>query len=145
MTDLHYSIEIGAPREKVWDVMLGDATYREWTEVFMPGSYYEGDWSKGSKMLFLGPGNEGEKDGGMSAMVEENRSEEFISLKHHAEIRDGVEVPLETVGFENYTFEDVDGRTKVSIDLLGLPDEYAEMFNEAWPKALEKLKEIAER
>ncbi|MDB5265278.1 MAG: hypothetical protein JWN64_849 [Parcubacteria group bacterium] len=145
MTDLHYSKQINAPREKVWDVLLDDATYREWTSVFMPGSYYQGDWSEGSKMLFLGPAAEGEKEGGMVALVKENRSQEFISLEHHAEMRNGIEVPMESSGFENYTLQDKDGGTEVSIDLLHLPDEYAGMFNEAWPKALEKIKELAEK
>ncbi|MES2994943.1 MAG: SRPBCC domain-containing protein [Patescibacteria group bacterium] len=145
MTNLHYSTQINAPREKVWDVMLDDATYREWTAAFMPGSHYQGDWSEGSKMLFLGPAAEGEKEGGMAAVVHENRPHEYISLKYHAEIRDGVEVPMEGEGFENYTLEDKDGGTEVSIDLINLPDEYADMFNEAWPKALEKLKELAEK
>ena len=145
MTDLHYSTQINAPREKVWDVMLGDATYREWASVFMPGSYYQGDWSEGSRMLFLGPGAEGEKEGGMAAVVKENRPQEFISLEYHAEIRNGVEIPMEGNGFENYTLRDHDGGTEVSIDLLNLPDEYAGMFDDSWPKALEKLKEIAEK
>lgn len=125
--------------------MLDDATYREWTSVFMPGSYYQGDWSEGSKMLFLGPGPEGEKGGGMAAIVKENRPQEFMSLEYHAEIRDGVEVPMEGNGFENYSLTDKDGGTEVSVDLLNLPDEYARMFEESWPKALEKLKEIAEK
>lgn len=144
MTDLHYAIQINAPREKVWRALLEDATYREWTTVFMPGSHFEGDWSEGSKMLFLGPDPEGGKEGGMAAMVKENRPQEFISLEYHAEIRNGVETPMEGNGFENYTLEDKDGGTEVSIDLLGLPEEYKDMFNDAWPKALEKLKEIAE-
>ncbi len=145
MTNLHYAIQISAPREKVWDVMLGDATYREWTAVFMPGSYYQGDWSEGSKMLFLGPGAEGEAEGGMAAVVKEHRPHEFVSLEYHAEIRNGVEVPMAGNGFENYTLKDIDGGTEVSIDLLNLPDEYVDMFDESWPKALEKLKELAEK
>jgi uncharacterized protein YndB with AHSA1/START domain len=145
MTNLHYSTQINAPREKVWEVMLNDSTYREWTAVFMPGSYYQGDWSQGSKMLFLGPGADGQKEGGMAAVVKENRPQEFISLEYHAEIRDGIEVPMEGNGYENYTLQDKDGGTEVSIDLLNLPDEYADMFNDAWPKALEKLKELAEK
>ena len=40
--------------------MLADDTYREWTSAFHPGSYYKGDWSEGSKILFLGPGDDGE-------------------------------------------------------------------------------------
>ncbi len=145
MTNLHFSAQINAPREKVWDVMLNEATYREWTSVFMPGSYYQGDWSEGSKMLFLGPGKEGEKEGGMAAIVKENRPEEFISLTYGAEIHNGIEVPMKGEGFENYSLEDKDGGTMVSVDLLNLPDEYAGMFDEAWPKALELLKQIAER
>jgi len=145
MTNLHYSIQINAPREKVWDAMLDDATYREWTMVFMPGSYYQGDWSEGSKMLFLGPSPESGKEGGMAAIVKEHRPKEFVSLEYHAEIRDGVEVPMVGDGFENYTFEDKEGGTEVSVDLLNLPDEYADMFNEAWPTALEKLKELSEK
>ena len=96
-------------------------------------------------MLFLGPSEEGKKDGGMAAIVKENRPQEFISLEYHAEIRDGVEVPMEGNGYENYTLEDKDGGTEVLVNLLNLPDEYADMFNDAWPKALEKLKEIAEK
>ncbi len=145
MADLHYSKQINAPREKVWDVLLGDATYREWTSVFMPGSYYQGDWSEGSTMLFLGPGAEGEKEGGMKALVKENRAQEFVSLEYGAEIRNGVEVPMAGSGLENYTLQDKDGGTELSIDLLNVPDEYSDMFNEGWPKALEKLKELAEK
>lgn len=144
MTDLHYTLRIAAPREKVWNTMLEDTTYREWSSVFMPGSHFVGDWSEGSKMLFLGPGAPEEKEGGMAAIVAGNRPQEFISLQYHAEIRDGVEVPMEGTGYENYTFADIDGDTQITIDLLNLPDEYQEMFDAAWPKALEKLKELAE-
>ncbi len=145
MTDLHYTIHINTSREKVWDTMLGDVTYREWSSAFMPGSYFKGDWSEGSKMLFLGPDPDGGKEGGMVAMVKENRPQEFVSLEYHAEIRDGVETPMEGTGSENYTLEDNDGGTEVIIDLLNLPEEYKDMFNDMWPKALEKLKEIAEK
>lgn len=144
MADLHYSIHINAPRNKVWDVMLDEATYRDWTSVFMPGSYYQGDWSEGSTMRFLGPGAEGEKEGGMVAIVKEYRPQEFVSLQYLAEIRDGAEVPMQGTGLENYTLQDGEGGTDVAIDLLNLPDEYAGMFNESWPKALERIKELAE-
>jgi hypothetical protein len=124
--------------------MLSDATYREWSAVFMPGSYFKGDWSEGSMMQFLGPSPTGEGEGGMVSVVKENRPEEFISLEYHGEIFNGVETTYENPGYENYTLKDAEGGTEVLIDLLMLPDEFAEMFNDSWPKALEKLKEIAE-
>lgn len=145
MADLHFSTHIDAPREKVWHAMLNDATYREWTAAFMPGSYFTGDWSQDSKMLFLGPGEDGGPEGGMAALVKENRPLERISLAYQADIQDGKEVPWGEGGFENYTLEDEGDGTKVLIDVLNLPDGYADMFNDTWPAALGKLKEIAER
>lgn len=146
MVDLQFKIHINAPREKVWHAMLDDASYREWTYVFYPGSYFEGDWSAGSTMRFLGPSDkEGEQDGGMYATVVENRAPEFVSLQHRGEIQNGVDKPWDTNGFENYTFEEKDGGTEVIVDLLNLPEEFKDMFDDSWPKALEKLKEVAER
>lgn len=43
MKTLNYSINIKASKEKVWDIMLSDKTYREWTKVFNPTSHFEGD------------------------------------------------------------------------------------------------------
>lgn len=151
MQKIHFSIQIDAPKEKVWDVMLGDATYREWTEPFHAGSYYKGDWSEGSKMLFLGPDDNGKKDGGMVSRVKENRTHEYISIEHVGIVVDGVEDTTSedakkwTPAFENYTFTEKDGGTEVSVDMEAASDEYKDMFEGVWPKALLKLKEIVER
>ncbi len=147
MNKLHFSIFINAPREKVWDVMLADVTYRDWTSVFHPGSYYQGNWDKGSKMLFLGPEENGQSESGMLAEIAENRLHEFISIKHLGMIENGIEKPWgeETEGYENYTFVEKDGGTELLIDLSGIPNEYKEMFDDLWPKALMKLKEIVEK
>ena len=45
---------------------------------------------------------------------------------------------------ENYTFKEKDGTTEVLID-MDLHEEYREMFNNMWPEALQKLKELAEK
>lgn len=150
MNNLNYSIFIAAPRQKVWGAMLGDATYREWTKPFNPaGSYFKGDWSQGSRMLFIGVDPEtGKEDGGMVAEIAENRPHEFVSIKHLGELKDGVEVPWPDpgqAGLENYTLTDKDGGTEVLVEISNIPDEWAEMMNDMWPKALEKLKEIVEK
>ncbi|KND48891.1 MAG: hypothetical protein AB200_00490 [Parcubacteria bacterium C7867-005] len=150
MQKSHHSIFTNAPREKVWDTMLQDATYREWTKPFHEGSYYVGDWSEGSKILFLGPGPDGGKEGGMVAMVRENKPHEFISIEHIGMVSDGVEdttsdeVKKWTPAFENYTFTDKDGGTEVLVD-VDINDEYKEMFDVIWPKALQVLKELSEK
>lgn len=81
MEKLHFSVQIKAPKEKVWDTMLDDETYRKWTTAFSPGSYYEGSWDEGSKILFLAPDENG-KLSGMTSIIAENRPYEFISIKH---------------------------------------------------------------
>ncbi len=92
MIKLHFTIDINAPKEKVWDTMLSDKTYRKWTEIFNPdgGSYFEGNWDEGSKIRFIGPDENG-KLGGMSSRITVNKPYEYISIEHLGEIADGVE------------------------------------------------------
>ncbi|MES3031300.1 MAG: SRPBCC domain-containing protein [Patescibacteria group bacterium] len=151
MTTLHFSIFINAPREKVWHAMLDDASYREWTKPFNPGSYFEGNWEAGSAMKFLGCDDNGKPNaGGMYSMVRVNRPHEFISIEHVGMIQDGVidttsdMVKKWTPSFENYTFIEKDGGTEVKVD-VDIVDEMKDEFNGMWPKALEILKVVAER
>ena len=150
MQKLKVSIEINAPKEKVWNTMLDDKTYRMWTTPFNEGSYYKGDWSKGSKIIFLGPDPETGKEGGMVSRIAENKLYEFISIEHLGIIKDGVEdttsedVKKWTPTFENYTFQEKNGTTEVLVE-MDINDEYKEMFEGMWPKALQVLKEIAEK
>lgn len=153
MIKKHYSIQINAPREKVWDVMLQDATYREWTKPFNPpGSYYEGSWEEGSEIKFLGNAEDGSShSGGMFSRIKENRLHEFVSVEHIGMIdangnidTTSDEVKKWTPAFENYTFKDVEGGTEVLVD-MDLTEEYADMFDDTWPKALQVLKELAEK
>lgn len=149
MDKLRFSIVIGAPRKKVWDTMLGADSYRVWTDVFMPGSYYVGDWSKGSKMLFLGPGEKGGMYG-MVSRTKENRPYEYISIEHTGLVQDGKEdttsaAAKEWAGvLENYAFREKEGATEVLVD-VDTTDQDKEMFQNIWPKALQKLKELAEK
>jgi uncharacterized protein YndB with AHSA1/START domain len=150
MKKIHFKIDINASKEKVWDTMLEDATYREWTAPFNEGSYYKGDWTKGSEIIFLGPDPETGKEGGMVSRIAENKKYEFISIEHLGIIKDGVEdttseeVKKWTPAFENYTFKEKNGTTEVIVE-MDINDEYKEMFEGMWPKALQKLKELAEK
>ncbi len=150
MQKIHFSTVINAPKEKVWHAMLDDKSYREWTTAFNPGSYYKGDWSKGSKILFLGPNPDGSPgEGGMVSRIAENKPNEFLSIEHIGIVKDGVEDTTSaeakkwTPAFENYKFKEKDGATEVLVD-MDSADEYVEMFQGMWPTALKKLKELAE-
>jgi len=150
MQKLHFSITINAPKEKVWHTMLDDKPYREWTAAFNPGSYYKGDWSKGSKILFLGPDPKTGEEGGMVSRIAENKPYEFISIEHLGIVKNGVEDTTSeearkwAPAFENYTFKEKGGATEVLVE-MDIEDENKKMFEEMWPKALQKLKGIAEK
>lgn len=154
MNTLHFSTAIKAPVQKVWDTMLGDKTYRQWTAAFHEGSYFDGSWEKGSKILFLGPDESGKLSGMVSKIVE-NKPYEFISIEHLGEVVDGVEdttsdrVKAWAGSHENYTFHDNNGTTILDVDMEFDDNDkemakMVEMFNDMWPKALQKLKELAE-
>jgi hypothetical protein len=150
MRKLHFSILINASKDKVWHAMLDDQPYREWTKAFNEGSYYKGSWEKRSKILFLGPDPNTGEEGGMVSRIAENKPYEFISIEHLGIVQNGVEDTTSEAArqwapaFENYTFKDKDGATEVLVD-IDIEDEHTQMFNDMWPKALRKLKELAEK
>ena len=148
MSKLNFSIVIDAPISKVWDTMLEDKTYRTWTEEFSPGSHYIGNWNEGSKILFLGPSNDG-KIAGMVSRIKENKLHKYISIEHLGKVYDGVEdttsdrVKVWAGALENYTFINKDGKTELVVD-LDINAEFKEMFEGIWPKALQTLKSLCE-
>jgi hypothetical protein len=152
MKKLQYKITINSPATLVYDFMLGiknKSTYEQWTALFNPTSTFEGNWEKGSKMLFVGVDSKGEK-GGIVSRIAENIPNAFVSIHHYGllnagqEITEGPEVEKWANGFENYTFEEKDGITTVIVD-LDLTADFVDFMNETYPKALDKLKEICEK
>ncbi len=147
MEKLTFSTIINAPREKVWNTMLEKDTYNEWVAPFQEGSTYDGNWEEGSEIKFIGPSEDGNVSG-MYAVIAANRPYEFVSIKHLGELKNGEKNPWPVVegqeGYENYTFRDTEKGTEVIVDLI-VPAEWKDMFEEMWPRALDKLKEIAER
>lgn len=149
MKKIHKEIFINAPREKVWEVMLRDNTYREWTAEFNPGSYYKGEWRQGEKILFLGPGENG-AEMGMVSRIAEIREGEFVSIEHLGIYKNGVEDTESeearkwSPAFENYTLVEKDGGTVFVLD-QDIDENEEAMFSEMWDRALVSLKAIAER
>lgn len=138
---LHFSIDIAAPRDKVWRVLWDDASFRDWSSVFAEGSYAVSDWNEGSRIQFIDPSSHS----GMAGVIEKKRQGEFISFRHEAEIKDGkVQPPAEWSGaHENYTLTTNGGKTTVTVD-LDAPDEYRQMFEGKFPQALQRVKTLAE-
>lgn len=152
MEKLQFKVSINASTNKVYDSMLGisnKSTYEQWTALFNPTSTYEGSWTKGSKILFVGTDDKGEK-GGMVSEIFDNIPNKFISIRHYGlvksdvEITEGPEFEKWANGFENYTFGENNGITMVTVD-LDTTEDFLGYMNETYPKALDKLKEICEK
>ncbi len=148
MEKLEFEIEIKASTEAVYSAMLDEEKYREWTSVFNPTSRYEGSWEKGAKIRFIGVDSKG-NTAGMIARIRENIPNKFISIEHIGilnngeEILSGPEVDGWQGALENYEFISNGNMTtlKVSMDAN---ENFKEYFEETWPKALLRLKQICE-
>ncbi len=141
---IHFSVTINASGEKVWRVLLDDETYRIWTSEFAEGSYVVTDWKEGSKALFLTPdGN------GMVSRIAEHVPSRFLSIEHLGIVKEGVEdtesdeVKQWAGARENYLLREGNGVSELSIDVEVNNDE-KQTFEEIWPKALARVKELAE-
>ncbi len=152
MKKLEFKVIIDAPVSKVYDSMLGantKSTYEQWTSAFNPTSTYEGSWDKGNKILFIGVNEKGEK-GGIVSRIAENIPNQFVSIQHYGllkageEITEGPEVEKWANGFENYSYEEKNGKTTVTVDLDSTED-FEDYMQQTYPKALDKLKEICEK
>lgn len=152
MEKLQFIVSINAPVTRIYDFMLGissKSTYEQWTSLFNPTSTYEGNWDKGNKILFIGVDEKGEK-GGMVSRIAENIPNQFVSIQHYGlfkadkEITEGPDVEKWANGYENYTFEENNGTTTVTVE-LDTTEDFLGYMNQTYPKALAKLKEICEK
>ena len=143
MKTMHFSVEIEAPKEKVWEALWQDEHYRNWASPFSEGSYAESDWKEGSRVVFLSP--EGD---GMYSTIDKLVPNKFMSFRHIGMVRNGEEMPQDeqskawSGAKENYELKEQNGKTSVEVSVDTFDEEAS--FLKMFPKALNKLKEIAE-
>ncbi len=145
---LHFETIIENTPENILRIMLENESYSKWTKPFNPDSRFTGSWEKGERILFLGTGADG-KSGGMLCRIREHIPGKFLSIESLREVVDGKEVTGEGKGeawkgaLENYTLKPAGSQTLLCID-TDVPAEFRQFVEEAWPKALENLKELCE-
>mgnify|MGYP001185904397 CR=1 FL=1 len=145
MEHIRFSIDINAPREKVWKILWDDQFYKDWTSVFAEGSTAVTDWQEGSKVLFLDG-----KGSGMVSKIAKRTENEFMSFLHLGTVQEGKE-DLDTASSqgwsgatENYTLRGNNGNTTLEVD-MDITSGYKDYFTKTWPQALDKIKSIAEK
>ncbi|HLU92916.1 MAG TPA: hypothetical protein VKZ54_02275 [Membranihabitans sp.] len=149
---LQFREDINASSERVYDTMPGLSnveTYNQWTSEFNPTSTYEGNREKGAKSYFLGTDEDG-KRGGIVSEIADIIPQGFVSIRHYGildgdnEITDGPMVEKWRGGLENYTFRENKERTSVIVD-IDVTDDHLDYFNLTWPRAVNRLKDLAEK
>ncbi len=145
---LFFDIHIKASTDKVYRRMINEKHYADWTSLFAPGSHFKGSWTKASKIQFLAPDEKGNM-GGMVSRIRENIPGRFVSIEHLGLVENDIEITTGQAvegwagALENYTFIADNGKTLLLVD-LDSNQEYEIYFNDIWPKALQRLKEICE-
>lgn len=138
------AIDIDAPPERVWDVLLDDATYRQWTAEFMAGSYAETDWQEGSTVRFLDPSGSG-----LLGHIAASRHPELVDIEYDGLVADGKDDTesdhaREYRGSrETYRLTRTPSGTHLGI-AADMGEEYYDDMVAAWDRALAKAKALAE-
>ncbi|MFC4874738.1 SgcJ/EcaC family oxidoreductase [Negadavirga shengliensis] len=142
MKKIHFSIDIKAPKERVWDVLWNKESFRDWTSMFSEeseGSYIRSDWNEGSRFEFF------ESAFGSYGIIEKLVPNELLLLRHRGELTEGVEHPYKDGDrMEQYKLIEKDGSTILTLD-QDVPLEHKVMFEKATPKAFRRIKELAEK
>lgn len=147
MKRVQYEIHINAPVEKVEKTMLNPITYKEWTAIFNPTSYLEGEWKTGNEMRFLSKDENGHING-LYSLIAEYIPQKKVIIQHQGEIINGnkkitEEAPEWQGSEEIYSFQEVNGVTIVQV-AVDLPEEAQDYFDTKYPEALYKLKTMCE-
>lgn len=142
MEEVQFSIDIHADRASVWNTLWQDESFRQWAGIIDPGTYMKGELRKGSEVQFISA----ENGYGVTSLVEEVIEGEFLLLRHRADTKDsGVQGREKdwTDGKESYQLTENNGTTTLTA-AFDVPPHMEEYFQKTYPKALARIKELAE-
>jgi hypothetical protein len=143
MKKIRKSIEITAPKESVWAVLLEDAYTKDWMSHFSPGSRPKTDWIEGHKVIFTD--NSGM---GIVGRIAEKKPYEKLSFTYDGivvggeEIYDTDQARAWKGATETYTLTAKDGNTVLDIE-SDMEDEMFDDMAMRWESALQRISELS--
>ena len=143
MQKQQFSIEIKAPQERVWNTLWEDKTFRDWASIIDEGTYMVGEIKKGNKVQFISSVS----GYGVTSLVEKLILNKLVSFRQMADTKDSGEREREkewTGGTESYSLAENDDVTTLAV-AIDVPPEQEETFEVRFPKALERVKILAEK
>lgn len=147
MKRLQYTQFIPTSPARVWEAFVGMNTYPQWTEAFVPGAHYTGEWKTGSTVMAISPNPDGTEDGLCSTIVHAEYAKsiqvEHVGVVHNDVLYDEGNESLDWKGGkEEYLFEETALGTQLHV-MMDVHEDWAEHFQRTWPIALARLSEIA--
>jgi uncharacterized protein YndB with AHSA1/START domain len=142
MKKLTFSVKINAPKEKVWNTLWDDATFRDWASMIDEGTYMKGVMKEGSEIQFISSVN----GYGITSLVEKLIPNEFVSFRQMTDTKEYGEQERErewTGGKESYSLAEDNGVTTLTNE-TDVPPGLEETFETRLPKALDRVKKLAE-
>lgn len=142
MKEIQFSIEINASKERVWATLWEDVTFRDWANIIDEGTYMKGELKEGNEIQFISSVN----GYGVTSLIEKLNLNEFVLFRHSADTKNSGQQEREkewTGGTESYSLTEKNGVTTLIIK-TDAPQDLEETFNTRVPKALERIKTLAE-
>lgn len=139
---MQFSINIRSTKEIVWDTLWNDETFRQWASIIDPETYMIGEMKQGSEVQFISAAG----GYGVTSFVETLTPGEFLRLKHRADTQGGGQQEREnewTGGEETYQLAEKNDTTTLTV-AFDVPPELEDYFEVSYPKALERVKTLAE-
>ena len=146
MKTLEYTININKPTDEVFKIMTDKSTYPKWGKAWGEGMSYEGQWKEGEHIAFFD-----QTQGGTKVLIEELITNELIKTKHVAMVNpQAVEIELSDdmmkkwIGSREDYFFTTNNDCTTTLKVVMFTDGAFEEMMQAWPKALQYLKEVCE-
>ena len=142
MQKMQFSINIEASKEKVWETLWGDKTFRDWVNIIDEGQYMVGELAEGNEIQFIGGSGFG-----VTSLVEKLIPHEYLALRQVADTIDYGKQERDkewTGGTESYELVEKNGITNLIVK-IDVPPGLEEIFKGRFPKALERVKVLAEK
>lgn len=143
MKEIQFSIEINASKERVWATLWEDITFRDWANIIDEGTYMKGVMKEGNEIKFISSAS----GYGVTSLIDKLNPNEFVSFRHEADTKESGQKEREkewTGGAESYSLTEKNGVT-ILIVKTDVPQEHEGTFNIRFPRALERIKTLAEK
>ena len=143
MKKQHFSIKIKAPKEKVWQTLWEDKTLRDWGNIIDEGLYMVGEMAEGNEVQFISSVS----GFGVTGVIEKLIPHEYVAFKQIADTMDSGEQEREkewTGGTESYELIEKNNIINLIVK-IDVPPEQEETFRVRFPKALKRVKILAEK